>query len=152
MKKFIGLILVLAAFTVNAQNYSQGLLTFYNPLNSLGVYPTSDTVVNTATAYITTRVASTNSGPGAQTTVVINITKISGTVGGTITLQGSLDGTTFTALTTQETATALATLTAADASATRTWRIIGNPYRFYRVSWTGTGTMSASFSATAYTK
>jgi len=149
MKKFIGLILVLAVFTVNAQNYSQGLIDFYQPL---GTNVKIDTVTDTGTSFVTTRVASTNAGPGIQTSVVVKITKISGTVGGTMTLQGSHDGTNFVALTTQETATALATITPADASATRTWRIIGNPYRFYRVSWTGTGTMSASFSATAYTK
>lgn len=154
MKKILILVFALIASiaSVDAQSYGQGALTFYNPLNTAGVYPESDTVTNAATNYITTRTASTNAGPGIQTTVVVNITKISGTVGGTITLQGSLDGTTYTALTTQETATALATLTAADATATRTWRIIGNPYRYYRVSWTGTGTMSASFSAKAYSK
>ncbi|MFN8692816.1 MAG: hypothetical protein ACK5XX_00205, partial [Holosporales bacterium] len=65
-------------------------------------------------------------------------------------LQGSLDGVNWRALNTVDTQTALATVTAADATASYHWRLAGSPFLFYRVSWTGTGTMSASFSALLY--
>lgn len=104
---------------------------------------TRDTVSNTGTIYLTSgRVA----GPG-DVTIQVNATKISGTVGGTISLQGSLDGTNFKALNTAETQTALATVTATDASNVYHWRLNGSPFLYYRVSWTGTGTMAASFTA-----
>lgn len=104
---------------------------------------TSDTVTNTGTAYLTSgRIA----GPG-MVTIQVNVTKISGTVGGTISLLGSLDGTNFKALNTQETQTALATITAADASGAYHWRLSASPFLYYRVSWTGTGTMAASFTS-----
>ena len=111
-----------------------------------GTTYTSDTVTNTATAYLTT------SNPLAvaasvSTVVQVVVTKISGTVGGTISLQGSLDGTNFKALNTAETQTALATITATDASNVYHWRLNGCPFLYYRVSWTGTGTMSASFTS-----
>lgn len=122
-----------------ASNNEQSLKSIYSL--------TSDTVTNTATIYLTsTRVSSTNS-LSQQTTVQVNVTKISGTVGGTISLLGSLDGTNFKALNTIETQTALATITATDASNVYHWRLTGSPFLYYRVSWTGTGTMSASFTA-----
>lgn len=121
---------------------------FFNPLSTAGVAPKSDTVTNTATAYITSKVL--RDFPVLYTTVQVNVTKISGTVGGTISLQGSLDGVNFKALNTAETQTALATVTAADASTSYHWRLNGSPFLYYRVSWTGTGTMAASFSAQLY--
>lgn len=121
---------------------------FFNPLSTGGVAPKSDTVVNTATAFITCKkLADVNA---SYVTVQVNVTKISGTVGGTISLQGSLDGVNFKALNTRETQTALATITATDATNVYHWRLDGSPFLYYRVSWTGTGTMSASFSAQLY--
>lgn len=143
MKKFITFLFVavLGMATIsNAQTFS-----FYNPLGSSIA---SDTVTNTATAYLSTRVVS--SAPAVTSTIWVSVTKISGTVGGTITLQGSLDGTNWKAVNTPNTATALATFTAADASGTYHWVISGSPFLYYRVSWTGTGTMSASFSASLF--
>ena len=105
---------------------------------------TSDTVTNTGTGVLTTkRVGS----PNGIVTIEVVATKVSGTVGGTITLLGSLDGTNFTALNTQETQTALATKTASDASANYHWRLSGSPFLYYQVSWAGTGTMVATFTA-----
>ena len=106
---------------------------------------TSDTVVNTATVTLTSiKMAPTTS---TNTTVWVAVTKISGTVGGTMTLQGSLDGVNFKAVNTPDTQTAIATVTATDATNTYHWRLSGCPYQYYRVSWAGTGTMAASFSA-----
>lgn len=104
---------------------------------------TTDTVVNTATQYMQVR----NGGPASSATVEVIVTKISGTVGGTITLQGSMDGTNYKALNTPNTQTALATITATDATNRYHWWLSGNPFPYYRVSWTGTGTMSASIAA-----
>jgi hypothetical protein len=107
-----------------------------------------ETVVNTGNAFLTTpRLLQERA---SYTVVQVNVTKVSGTVGGTITLLGSLDGTSFVALRTIETQTALPTITAADATAAYHWRINGSPFPFYRVSWTGTGTMNATFTAQAY--
>jgi K+-sensing histidine kinase KdpD len=106
---------------------------------------TRDTVTNTATIYLQSPALS--SAPATTTTVWVSVTKISGTVGGTITLQGSLDGTTYKAINTVGTQTALATITATDASNTYHWILQGSPFTYYRVSWTGTGTMAASFTS-----
>lgn len=125
--------------TVEAQT-TKSLLSVYSI--------TSDTVVNTATVTL----SASNRGGGHATTVWVAVTKISGTVGGTLTLQGSFDGTTYKAVNTPDTQTALATVTATDASNTYHWRLAGNPFPYYRVSWTGTGTMSASFTAKVLTQ
>lgn len=141
MKKIL-IVLAMSALIVGAQAQSNAgrLLTLYNPL---GTNLASDTVTNTATNYLTSRA---NNGSAYTTTVQVNATKISGTVAGTISLLGSVDGVNFKAATIVEAATALTTYTATDvASQTFIWRINGSPYTYYRVSWTGTGTMSASF-------
>ena len=139
MKKYIFIFVALLGIAA----YSEAqVFSFYNPLGS---QVASDTVTNTGTAYLTTPVVS--AAPATTSTIWVAVTKISGTVGGTITLQGSLDGTNYKALNTPNTATALATFTAADASATYHWVISGSPFRYYRVSWTGTGTMAASFTS-----
>ena len=103
----------------------------------------SDTVTNTGVGVLTTKRVT---GTGAVT-IQVNVTKVSGTVGGTISLQGSLDGTNFKALNTEETQTALATITATDASNVYHWRLSKSPFLYYRVSWTGTGTMVATFTS-----
>ena len=133
---FVGVVAILTfSFEVKAQVFD--LKSVYNV--------TSDTVTNTGTVYLTTPRIS--NAPPTSTTIWVAVTKISGTVGGTITLQGSLDGTNFKAINTVDTQTALATITATDASNTYHWRLAGSPFLYYRVSWTGTGTMAASFRA-----
>ena len=114
-------------------------------VNMLSPYSlTSDTVSNTGTAFLTVR----NAGTKQETTVQVVCTEISGTTGGTISLLGSIDGTNFVALQAEESSTAIPTKTALDvASQTFIFRVKGNPCTHYRVSWTGTGTMSASFTA-----
>jgi hypothetical protein len=108
----------------------------------------SDTVTNSATAYLTVAARAINC---STTSFQVDCTEISGTTGGTITIQGSIDGTDFKAIPTVDTQTSVTTATALDvATQTFTWRIVGNPYPYYRVSWTGTGTMSASFTAVIF--
>lgn len=108
----------------------------------------SDTVTNTATGYLQLRVPG-NSSVSGETLIQVVVTEISGTTGGTVSILGSLDGTNFIALKLREVATAVNTFTPADQAAAQTymWRIVGNPALYYRVSYTGTGTMSTAFSA-----
>lgn len=144
MKKFITLlsIVALVAFATISVNAQTADLK-----NALSPFATSDTVTNTGTGTLTSPLLKSANAP---TTIWVAVTKISGTVGGTITLQGSLDGTNWKAINTPETATALATFTATDASNTYHWRLNSSPFPYYRVSWTGTGTMSASFTAKVF--
>jgi hypothetical protein len=137
MKNILYLIafITLASLQVNAQS----AIKVFKSTSNLA----TDTVVNTATEYLTSPV-NTGNGP---TTIQVVVTKISGTVGGTISLQGSVDGTSYKALNTEETQTALATITATDASNVYHWRLKDNPFLYYRVNWVGTGTMSATVAA-----
>jgi len=132
---FVGLV-AFSAIETKAQVYS-----FLSPYSFA-----TDTVTNTATAYVSTLNA-ISPAPATSTTIWIIVTKISGTVGGTITLQGSIDGTNWKAMNTVDTQTALATITATDATNTYHYRLAGSPFPYYRVTWTGTGTMSATIAA-----
>jgi hypothetical protein len=138
----VGLVALLS-IAANAQ-----IAPFYNALSTGGVFPQSDTVTNGGTGTVQCRIL--KDLPTVNTTIQVNVTKISGIVGGAISLQGSLDGTNWKALNTAETQTALATVTATDATNVYHWRLNGSPFLYYRVSWTGTGTMAASFSAQLY--
>jgi pheromone shutdown protein TraB len=139
MRKIIllfGMLIAFLAFThIESKAQVKNLLSTYSL--------STDTVTNAGTSYLTVQ----NKGEAGATTIQVNVTKVSGTVGGTISLLGSLDGTNFKALNTEETQTALATITATDANNVYHWRLNGNPFLYYRVSWTGTGTMVATFSA-----
>lgn len=142
MKKiFLITLLALTVCTVQAQLFVRDMV---NPLGTAAVPILSDSVSSTGTAYLTVR---GDSKYIANATIQVVVTKISGTVGGTISLQGSLDGTSFKALNTAETQTAVATVTATDASNVYHWRLTGNPFVYYRVSWTGASGQLASFTA-----
>lgn len=148
MKKYSMIIaLLLVAVVSFAQVNIKGKeALFYQPLKAGPSGPPIqlDTVTNTGTSFVTTD----RFGGSANSTVIqVVVTKISGTVAGTISLQGSLDGTNWKAMNTEETQTALATITATDASNVYHWRLKGNPMAFYRVTWTGAGTMAASIKA-----
>lgn len=141
--------LVAIAPTAKAQLVGRQL-TFYQALGG-STNIASDTVTNTATAFLT----SPFSGGGAGTTsIFVNVTKISGTVAGTLTLYGcnascsktSTTATNWVRVMQPDLQTAVPTITATDATAPYAWNITGSPYAYYRVSWTGSGTMSASFS------
>lgn len=99
-----------------------------------------DTVVNTGTKTVNQEVR------GWYETVNIQVvaTKISGTVAGTMTLQGSNDGSNYSTIDTAIVKSRYSTFTATDVATQTTHFVIeGSPYRYYRVSWTGSGTMSA---------
>ena len=105
----------------------------------------SDTTVNAGTSYLT---SPRNLGAKQTTAIQVTVTKISGTVAGTISLLGTVDETNYKAILLAGVSTALNTYTATDvASQTFIFVVPNNPYLRYRVSWTGTGTMSASFTA-----
>jgi hypothetical protein len=138
MKKLIFIFSILAfSFGVMAQGAVAALKSTYSL--------SSDTTVDTGVTYLTSPQVKS---PTSIVTVQVVATKISGTVAGTISLQGSLDGTNFKAITLTEASTAGPTYTATDvASQNFIWRLSQNPYAYYRVSWTGAGTMSAKFTA-----
>lgn len=101
---------------------------------------TIDTVTNTATNYVTKQVT------GSYTKVVIQpvVTKISGTVAGTVTLQGSIDGTNYVTVNTSYLLGGSATMSCANQTTnTKLFVVTGSPYQYYRLSYTGSGTMSA---------
>lgn len=137
MKKFFVLALSALLFLTTA-NVVNAQVSFKSVYNS-----TSDTTVNTGTAYLTVATTAANRNVAA---IQVVVTKISGTVAGTITLQGSLDGTNFFALTDSTTSPTITTKTATDvASQTFAWLVNHSPWVYYRISYTGSGTMSASF-------
>lgn len=143
MKKLILFTLfAVAAISVQAQVY-----TLNSVVDGSGI--TTATVTNTGTGVLMAKAPS--KGPGTSTTVQIVATETSGTTAGTITLNGSNDGVNWKAATIAEASTALNTYTATDlGSQTFIWRLTGAPYLYYQVSWTGSGTMVDTFTATIY--
>jgi hypothetical protein len=105
----------------------------------------------------------TNTGTGTATLAVVSgkphvsilatFTKTSGTLGGTATLQGSIDGTTYETIPTGATLGGASTYTVTDtASQKASFTVKNNAYNYYRISWTGTGTMVGTMSAILLTK
>lgn len=135
------LLFVFASFAMQAQTNGDFNVDLKSPFSL-----NSDTVTNTGVAYLTTAVAIT--GPGTVG-IQVTVTEISGTTAGTITLQGSIDGTNFAALTDTTAVPNIGTKSPADVTTAQPflWWLAQNPYRYYRVSYTGAGTMSARFSA-----
>ncbi len=97
-----------------------------------------DTVVNTGTKNLNLTVKGTNTTGLFQ----VVVTKISGTVAGNVIFQGSVDGTNFVNLDT------LATTNVT--TQTKVFSDIPVKYPFYRVTYTGSGTMSAILSGRAH--
>lgn len=129
MKKIFLILIMAAAFTqVRAQSITS--LTWSGYGNTL------DTVTNTGTRYAGVTITK----PAASLAIVLKVTKISGTVGGTISWQGSNNGTDYATI---------STTSPSDATANYLYSVTGQPpYKYYRASWTGTGTMSASIAGT----
>ncbi len=99
---------------------------------------TLDTVSNTGTATWFTTSGSQFSNYSLQ----INITKISGTVGGTLMVVYSNDGTNWYSFAGDS------TITPTDATGSYGWQLRDISAPYIGVKWTGTGTMSGSASAT----
>lgn len=125
---------LLPAASAKAQMFSPALMT----TTSFGL--TLDTVDNTETKVTTTAEGRiTNWRTGITFEVVV--LKISGTVGGSLTLQGSMNGTDWV--------TIGSATTPSDGSANYGFNTTQKWY-YFRVSWAGTGTMSASFKVYKY--
>jgi hypothetical protein len=137
VKKIIAIFIVsvsLLATNANAQ--------VSNLKNSDYITLSVDTVTNAGISYLKSGAISSKLGVLA---VQVTATKISGTVGGTISLEYSLDGTNWSALSST-------THTATDVSSqTFGWQLSdGVLAKYIRVKWVGTGTMSASFIAKSW--
>lgn len=151
LAKLVGMIaLIFLSNLAIGQGFQGRELTFYN---SLGTLLASDTATNTGVATVTTR---RNPGGAATNTIVAIVTEISGTTGGTVTLQGSLDGSTWVTAgrdVAADSAAAFAyvtypTKTPTDVTTAQkfTWVIQDSPFLYYRLSYAGTGIMSATIS------
>ena len=106
--------------------------------NSLSI----DTVTNTATKTMTGKV----SGYQGTVTIQVDVTKISGTLAGTLTPIASNDGTTFYSVASRTSRDTAVTVT--DVSAQGYNFSMPGGYLYYGVKWAGSGTMSGSFKAT----
>lgn len=106
----------------------------------------SDTVkTNDSLVYLT---SPRTLGPKESTVIEVVATKISGTVGGVISLLVTVDESHYKAALLPYVSTAVNTYTATNvASQTFMFVLPNNPYLRYRVQWAGTGTMSAKFTA-----
>lgn len=123
----------------------------YNMLST--AYPALilDTVTNTATKSVYYQVQNWYQDVSLQ----VVVTKLSGTAAGTVTLQGSVDGTNFATVSTAYlvniasaapyTTGGGATLTVTNQTTnTKIFTLNGSPYQYYRLSYTGSGTMSCT--------
>lgn len=126
--------------TVNGYLFSSGLSNKHVVNNMLSPFSAvSDTTTNTATSYVSLPVQNWYNTVSIQSVV----TKISGTVAGTVTLQGSLDGTNYESVSASY-ADVVSYVPTNVATSTKLFVVTGSPYRYYRLSYTGAGTMSAS--------
>lgn len=126
--------------TPSASVFSSGLSNKHVVSNMISnVSLTSDTTTNTATSYVGLGVSNWYNTVTIQSVV----TKISGTVAGTVTLQGSIDGTNY--VTVSSSYADVTSYSPTDvATSSKIFIVTGSPYRYYRLSYTGAGTMSAS--------
>lgn len=135
MKKlFILIPFLFMAFVGQAQKAS-----LYNATNTYSLArlqaatATRDTVTDTGLGALYSKI---QNGDG-YVTIQVNVTKVSGTVAGTITVSGSLDGVNYKAASTEETQTALATAALTNGSDTFLWRLKKSPYLYYKISTAG---------------
>lgn len=100
----------------------------------------SDTVTNTAANYLYVKIT----GYRETVTITTNLTKISGTLGGTLVPIGSNDGVNFYDISQKSSDT----VTVANVAAQGKAYVCAKGFQYYGVRWTGTGTMSGSFTGT----
>ncbi len=131
MKKFLILLLLAALIVLPVKIYSQSFVM----INS------GDTIVNSATEACSLKIAQ----PYTTITVHAYIVELSGTTGGTLTLQGTIDGTQWITVDTSALINeGLSVYTPTDvATQSKVWIMRDAPYLWLRLSYTGTGTMSA---------
>jgi len=135
MKKLSLLIFALALTVgVHAQ------ISFHSTYNTA-----NDTikVTNTEVGILSVR----NGGAASSCAIIYTVTKVSGTVGGTVLLQGSFDNSTWVTVNSPYTQTAITAPTIANASGSYVYWLPANPFPYYRITHTGTGTMVCTASA-----
>lgn len=135
MKRLFTLLLLTCfAFVANAQ-----VGTLISTTNSKAL----DTVTNTATKYVGIQI----NGAAEQLSFVATVTKLTGTVGGTVSLLGSIDGTNFgKADTTTYTPTDVA------GGQSFSWYMTPSRFIYYRVSYTGAASSTATIQAKSLTR
>jgi hypothetical protein len=121
MKKIILLsVIALFSFNADAQLVMNG----------------SDTIVDTGAISVTQTL---KNGYAAATFQAV-VTKVSGTVGGTVVLEASNDGVNYSVISND-------TLQLSNVSInTKLWNVPNAPYKYYRLRGNGTGTMAAIIS------
>lgn len=138
MKKILFLLTAAAVFLVAGTQSAKaqtGAPSPYPKLLTTTAFGNSlDTVDNTE-QHVTTPALGKTTVWGTGLTAKVITKKISGTVGGTLVLQGSMDGTEWVTIGSAASVT--------DASNNYGFNTTVKWY-YYRISWTGTGTMSAS--------
>lgn len=139
MKKLFSLILVSVLFTVTTPAKAQSSVV----TSMLSNYGNAlDTVTNTATNYVYVHLTTTG---WTNVSVQPVITKLSGTGAGTYYLQASLDGTNYRSIIGDSvTATNITTNTFI-------WKEATTAYKYYRVGYTGSGTMSSTLKGYFFT-
>jgi len=133
MKKLVLFFILLSAFNAFSQSKSGTLLSESNGT-------AIDTVTNTGTKSQVLAIA----GVQDVVTILSTVTEISGTTGGTVKLYGSIDGTNYALIDTN-------TFSPADQIAAQSyaWSINPSKYTYYKVTYVGSGTMSAKISTKA---
>lgn len=135
---FICLAFIFSLCALTAQSQTVGP----NFHNALGTTLLSDTVTDTGTGYVQ---IDASQARGNVCSIIWRALEISGATDGTISLHGSNNGSYYAQIDTT-------TFDAADQAAAQTgsWKLIGSPCRFYRVTWTGVGTMAATIEASFF--
>jgi hypothetical protein len=135
MKKILFLIMLATVFIAALPQKTEAQTSLISAGNSLA----RDTVTNTAAKSWLGQFA----GYHSTVTIQVDITKISGTLAGSLTVVASNDGVTYQAIGSAFTVTDVAS------QSTNFSPTLG--FRYYGVKWTGTGTMSGSLVAKLYT-
>lgn len=103
------------------------------PMTSIYNHPT-DTVTNAGINFVYATSLNSQSNLSVQPV----ITKISGTIAGTYYLQGSLDGVNYLSIVGDSTVATNVTTN------TKVWFLATKYFKYYRIGYTGTGTMSGT--------
>lgn len=138
MKKLFSILaMVCIGFSLNAQSVTVMKNTTYPTL-------VSDTVTNTGNGSLTINLNSAYS----NITIQPKVTRISGTMNSNSApkLQGSLDGTNY-----YDIPGDTLHITNTASPIVDDWALSSQVYKYYRVTWTGSGTMSAKLEALIYT-
>lgn len=135
MKKFFLTAAVAALALTGVDAKAQGGTGNLTCTNTLAL----DTVTNTETVNLSVGTTGKLKFDGAGS-FILTVTKISGTVGGTATLQGSHNGADWAGIATAYTVT--------DGTQTKSFDFDRSKYTYYRIQVVGTGTMSASVKGT----